>query len=134
MMQARVKELHNQMHTGTRETRERPNGRTPTVEMLGTATCSIAHTPFRGRPQFRIVEQHIHTGTPAFAGDNKQPNTLSHMAFRADLEMNGKTYRLLHCSYALNRDVDHTGRPSSEVKGGTISSRSRAPRTPPSGT
>ena len=42
------------------------------------------------------------------------------MAFRADLEMNGKKYRLLHCSYALNRDVDHTGRPSSEVKGGTI--------------
>ena len=43
------------------------------------------------------------------------------MAFRADLSMNGKTYRLLHCSYALNRDVDHTGRPASEVKGGTIS-------------
>ena len=42
------------------------------------------------------------------------------MAFRADLEMNGKTYRLLHCSYALNRDVDPTGRPASEVKGGTI--------------
>ena len=42
------------------------------------------------------------------------------MAFRADLTMNGKTYRLLHCSYALNRDVDHTGRPASEVKGGTI--------------
>ncbi|MBP7514449.1 MAG: hypothetical protein KA791_07870 [Flavobacteriales bacterium] len=43
------------------------------------------------------------------------------MAFRADLEMNGKKYRLLHCSYALNRDVDPTGRPASEVKGGTIS-------------
>lgn len=43
------------------------------------------------------------------------------MAFRADLSMNGKTYRLLHCSYALNRDIDPTGRPSSEVKGGTIS-------------
>ena len=42
------------------------------------------------------------------------------MAFRADLSMNGKTYRLLHCSYALNRDVDPTGRPASEVKGGTI--------------
>jgi len=35
--------------------------------------------------------------------------------------MNGKTYRLLHCSYALSRDVDPTGRPASEVKGGTIS-------------
>ena len=43
------------------------------------------------------------------------------MAFRADLSMNGKTYRLLHCSYALSRDVDPTGRPASEVKGGTIS-------------
>ena len=43
------------------------------------------------------------------------------MAFRADLTMDGKTYRLLHCSYALNRDVDPTGRPASEVKGGTIS-------------
>ena len=42
------------------------------------------------------------------------------MAFRADLEMNGKKYRLLHCSYALNRDVDPTGRPASEVKGGVI--------------
>ena len=42
------------------------------------------------------------------------------MAFRADLTLDGKTYRLLHCSYSLHRDVDPTGRPSSEVKGGTI--------------
>ena len=42
------------------------------------------------------------------------------MAFRADLEIDGKEFRLLHCSYALQRDVDATGRPSSEVKGGTI--------------
>jgi len=42
------------------------------------------------------------------------------MAFRADLTVDGKTYRLLHCSYSLHRDVDPTGRPSSEVKGGTI--------------
>lgn len=42
------------------------------------------------------------------------------MAFRADLTVDGKTYRLLHCSYTLHRDVDPTGRPSSEVKGGTI--------------
>ncbi|NND94066.1 MAG: type VI secretion system needle protein Hcp [Flavobacteriales bacterium] len=42
------------------------------------------------------------------------------MAFRADLLIDGKEYRLLHCSYALQRDVDATGRPSSEVKGGTI--------------
>lgn len=42
------------------------------------------------------------------------------MAFRADLDIDGKQYRLLHCSYSLQRDVDPTGRPSSEVKGGTI--------------
>lgn len=42
------------------------------------------------------------------------------MAFRADLEIDGKQHRLLHCSYALQRDVDPTGRPASEVKGGTI--------------
>ena len=42
------------------------------------------------------------------------------MSFRADLEIDGKQYRLLHCSYALKREVDETGRPSSEVQGGTI--------------
>jgi len=42
------------------------------------------------------------------------------MAFRADLQIDGREYRLLHCSYALSRSVDATGRPSSEVKGGTI--------------
>lgn len=42
------------------------------------------------------------------------------MAFRADLDIDGKQYRLLNCSYSLQRDVDPTGRPSSEVKGGTI--------------
>ena len=43
------------------------------------------------------------------------------MAFIEDLEIDGKQYRLLHCSYSLQRSVDPTGRPSSEVKGGTIS-------------
>ena len=43
------------------------------------------------------------------------------MSFRADLKMNGKEYRLLHCSYALSRSIDPTGRPSSVVQGGTIS-------------
>ncbi len=42
------------------------------------------------------------------------------MAFREDLDTNGKKYRLLHCRYALTREVDPTGRPASEVKGGTI--------------
>ena len=42
------------------------------------------------------------------------------MAFRADLTIDGKEYRLMHCSYALQRSKDPTGRVSSEVKGGTI--------------
>jgi hypothetical protein len=42
------------------------------------------------------------------------------MSFKAVLNLDGKEHRLLHCSYALQRDVDPTGRPSSHVKGGTI--------------
>lgn len=37
------------------------------------------------------------------------------------MTIDGRDYRLLHCNYSLHRDVDATGRPSSEVKGGTIS-------------
>jgi hypothetical protein len=43
------------------------------------------------------------------------------MAFKATLSVDGgDEIRLLHVSYALNRSVDATGRPSSEVRGGTI--------------
>lgn len=42
------------------------------------------------------------------------------MAFNAKLNMAGKQYDVLSCSYTLNRDVDHKGRPSSGVYGGTI--------------
>ncbi|MGN7723312.1 type VI secretion system tube protein TssD [Chitinophaga sp. 22620] len=42
------------------------------------------------------------------------------MAFNARLNMAGKQYDVLSCSYTLNRDVDHKGRPSSGVYGGTI--------------
>lgn len=42
------------------------------------------------------------------------------MSFKADLEFSGKTYEVLHCSYAFRRDVDAKGRPSSGVYGGTI--------------
>ncbi len=41
------------------------------------------------------------------------------MSFRADLELDG-THRVLHASFQLQRSVDATGRPSSDVKGGTI--------------
>lgn len=44
------------------------------------------------------------------------------MSFQAELSIGGgSAVRLLHCSYALNRDVDATGRPSSANRGGTIS-------------
>jgi hypothetical protein len=42
------------------------------------------------------------------------------MAFKARLKMASKEYDVLACSYVLNRDVDHKGRPSSGVYGGTI--------------
>src|SRR6187402_2334284 len=42
------------------------------------------------------------------------------MAFKARLNFSGKEYDVLNCSYALSRDVDAKGRPSSGVYGGTI--------------
>jgi hypothetical protein len=42
------------------------------------------------------------------------------MAFRATLNLEGKEVRILSCNYALQQDIDPTGRPSSEVRGGTI--------------
>jgi hypothetical protein len=42
------------------------------------------------------------------------------MAFKATISLGAKTFDVLQCSYALNRDVDAKGRPSSGVYGGTI--------------
>lgn len=42
------------------------------------------------------------------------------MSFKAKFTVDGKDFRVLHCSYSLQQDVDKTGRPSSEVRGGTI--------------
>jgi hypothetical protein len=42
------------------------------------------------------------------------------MSFKAVLKIDSKEYPVLGCSYSLNRMVDHTGRPSSEVMGGEI--------------
>jgi len=42
------------------------------------------------------------------------------MSFKATFSVDGKNYRVFHCSYSLQQDVDKTGRPSSEVRGGTI--------------
>ena len=42
------------------------------------------------------------------------------MAERAKLNIFGKDYDVLHCSYSMRRDVDPKGRPSSAVMGGTV--------------
>ncbi len=43
------------------------------------------------------------------------------MSFNATLSIDGGAdVRVLHASYALNRDVDSTGRPSSMIRGGTV--------------
>jgi hypothetical protein len=43
------------------------------------------------------------------------------MPFKARMTIDGgEEIRLLHCSYNLDRDTDFTGRPSSDVRGGTI--------------
>ena len=42
------------------------------------------------------------------------------MSFKAKFTVDGKDYRVFHCSYSLQQDVDKTGRPSSEVRGGTL--------------
>lgn len=43
------------------------------------------------------------------------------MSFNATVSIDGGAeIRVLHASYALNRDVDSTGRPSSMIRGGTV--------------
>ena len=43
------------------------------------------------------------------------------MAIKATLSLDGgEEIRLLHVSFALNRAVDHTGRPSGETRAGTV--------------
>ncbi len=42
------------------------------------------------------------------------------MSFKAEFEVNGKKYRVLHCSYTMSQDTDSSGRPSSGTRAGTI--------------
>ena len=42
------------------------------------------------------------------------------MAERSQLEIFGKKYDVLHCSFSLRRDVDAKGRPSAAVQGGMV--------------
>ncbi|WP_019668315.1 type VI secretion system tube protein TssD [Eudoraea adriatica] len=43
------------------------------------------------------------------------------MAFKAELKLGSDTFKLLSCSYALHRNVGPSGRPQSDVTGGTFS-------------
>ena len=45
------------------------------------------------------------------------------MSFRSSLNLGGKEYDVLDCSYSLKRDVDSKGRPSSNIYGGKITVR-----------
>ncbi|HCO66303.1 MAG TPA: type VI secretion system needle protein Hcp [Dysgonomonas sp.] len=42
------------------------------------------------------------------------------MAFRSNLNFEGKDYDILQCDYSFHRDIDLKGRPSSNVYGGRI--------------
>jgi len=43
------------------------------------------------------------------------------MAFKATLELDGKKFHVISCHYSLHQNVDPTGRPSSGVRGGSVS-------------
>lgn len=42
------------------------------------------------------------------------------MSFKARLKIDGEDFRIIHSSYALQRDTDFSGRPSSDVRGGSV--------------
>ncbi len=41
--------------------------------------------------------------------------------FKATLKVEGKEYKVLQCNYEVDRDIDQSGRPSTDVRGGTVS-------------
>jgi hypothetical protein len=43
------------------------------------------------------------------------------MAFKATLSLDGKTFNVLSCHFGLHQNIDATGRPASDVRGGTVS-------------
>jgi hypothetical protein len=42
------------------------------------------------------------------------------MSHKAHFTLDGKNHHVLSCHYAFNQSADSTGRPSSDVKGGTV--------------
>ena len=45
------------------------------------------------------------------------------MSFKATLEVDGTSYRVLECTYELERDTDQFGKPASDVRGGKVFAR-----------
>ena len=43
------------------------------------------------------------------------------MSFTADLKVSGQTYPVLSASFSLDQQIDHKGKVTSHVRGGTIS-------------
>jgi hypothetical protein len=43
------------------------------------------------------------------------------MAFKAILTIDDKSFNVMACHYAFHQNIDPTGRPSSDVRGGTVS-------------
>lgn len=43
------------------------------------------------------------------------------MPFKAKFELDGKTFNVQNSSFSLHQNVDATGRPSSDVRGGIVS-------------
>ena len=43
------------------------------------------------------------------------------MAFKAEMKLGDKTYRIMSCSYGFHRSIDQYGKPQTRTQGGTIS-------------
>lgn len=41
--------------------------------------------------------------------------------FKATLKIDGKEYNVLQCNYSMDREIDQSGRPSTDIRGGTVS-------------
>lgn len=42
------------------------------------------------------------------------------IVYNAELVIEGKTYRVMHCDYAFNQPITETGRPNGRVFGGLL--------------
>ena len=42
------------------------------------------------------------------------------MAYTAVMDVDGKKFKVRHCTYSLHQNIDENGRPSTQVMGGTL--------------